>query len=67
MGITWKWLGKLLFGKLHKRIDSLTEKDLLEIVDYVNKVIPGEKKVVGIKSIKIIVEIAQAILDKVTL
>jgi len=66
MNFTWKWLARIVFGKLHNAIDSLTEEDLIKIADYVNKKIGGNKKV-EYKSLKIIIEVAQAVLDVVRL
>jgi hypothetical protein len=62
----WKWLAKLVFGKIVKAVDALTDADLQKAADYVNKKIGGDRKV-EYTSIKIIVEVVQALLDKITL
>jgi hypothetical protein len=62
----WKWLGRLVFGKLHTAVDNLTPADLQKIADYVNKKVGGNKEMEA-KSIKVIIELVQAILDVVAI
>ena len=62
MNFTWKWLGKLVLGKLHKIVDGLSEAQLMGIADSINNKIGGNKKV-QYTSLKILIQVVKEILD----
>jgi hypothetical protein len=58
----WKWLARIVLGKVHAWIDGLTPAQLQEAADYINKKIGGNEKFEA-ATLKIVVEAIKTLLD----
>jgi hypothetical protein len=62
----WKWIARIVLGKVHTWVDGLTPAQLQEAADYINKKLGGNKQFEA-ATLKIVVEAVRTLLDVATI